>query len=431
MNRIEHTILKRNIPDVFLHSEDGQFWFDFTQQWVPWVSGSERVPGMTPDTGSIVHDVRWFSDVTYDKNDILFYSGDTYLSLQNTNIGRTPNEVSSSYWEPILQREVTNTKGKHYQWNGASWELYSGSLGYDYQLPLFLECDAKELGVMTSFNGMMEQVDQICNFSYTQTGHTVQLYNTVNPDKLRKIVEQTFIVDWGDGSPTTESMVNSGIVGTALPTISHTYTGTTGYTISVTLDTPWAKQRVTKQISTEDIFTGHTSYTGHTFGTFSGFTIPYSEEIGSVDYLNDYDYTNNTGYTVEPFRYMAMGKSRVNELKKYGSNSFTQTLTSGSADDGSIWTGYTIDDLYYRDFVDGFTMITGTTSGFTREDVFNTMITRNEHFLGFIDDPTVYSDIFVERGKQGVMENNLRLGEIDSVKELEVYGNGFFNIKKQ
>jgi hypothetical protein len=59
------------------------------------------------------------------------------------------------------------------------------------------------------------------------------------------------------------------------------------------------------------------------------------------------------------------------------------------------------------------------------------MLTRNEHFLGFIEQPRVYSDVFVERGKQGVMEMNFRLGEIDNMGELSVYGNGFFNVKKQ
>ena len=76
-------------------------------------------------------------------------------------------------------------------------------------------------------------------------------------------------------------------------------------------------------------------------------------------------------------------------------------------------------------------MITGNTTGYTKEEVFNKVITRNEHFLGFIDDPQVYSDIFVERGKQGVMENNLRLGEIDNMDELEIYGNGYFKVRKQ
>jgi hypothetical protein len=59
------------------------------------------------------------------------------------------------------------------------------------------------------------------------------------------------------------------------------------------------------------------------------------------------------------------------------------------------------------------------------------MLTREEHFLGFVEQPRVYSDIFVSRGKQGVMENNLRLGEIDSMGELSVYGNKYFKIKKQ
>ena len=51
--------------------------------------------------------------------------------------------------------------------------------------------------------------------------------------------------------------------------------------------------------------------------------------------------------------------------------------------------------------------------------------------MGFVEQPTVYSDIFVERGKQGVMEVNLRLGEIDNMGELDIYGGGYFKIKKQ
>ena len=85
----------------------------------------------------------------------------------------------------------------------------------------------------------------------------------------------------------------------------------------------------------------------------------------------------------------------------------------------------------YYDRSDGYTEISGHTSGFTKTEVINKMLTRNEHFLGFVEQPTVYSDVFVERGKQGVMENNLRLGEIDNMGELNVYGNKFFTIKKQ
>ena len=70
--------------------------------------------------------------------------------------------------------------------------------GTTYNLPIFLEAKADEMGVMVSFDGYMEQVDQLCNFSYTQTGSTVTVYNTVNPDKLRKIVDQTYSINWGD-----------------------------------------------------------------------------------------------------------------------------------------------------------------------------------------------------------------------------------------
>ena len=77
----------------------------------------------------------------------------------------------------------------------------------------------------------------------------------------------------------------------------------------------------------------------------------------------------------------------------------------------------------------GFT--NGNTTDLATEYVVNKMLTRNEHFLGFVSDPSVYSDIFVERGKMGVSEFNLRLGEIDNIGELDIYGNGFFVVKKQ
>ena len=134
-----------------------------------------------------------------------------------------------------------------------------------------------------------------------------------------------------------------------------------------------------------------------------------------------------------------VGGSRIDELRKYGSTGFTQTLTSGSNSEGVGWTGYTLSHvgstvtgtLQYRDYADGYTMITGNTTGFTKEEVFNYALTRNEHFLGFVEQPRVYSDVFVSRGKQGVLENNLRLGEIDNLGELDIYGNGFFVVKKQ
>jgi hypothetical protein len=280
------------------------------------------------------------------------------------------------------------------------------------------------MGVMVSFDGDMEQIEQLCNFTYKQSGSTITIYNSVNPDKLRKITEQTFTINWGDGT-TSGLTVNSGIVGSNLPSVVKTYTGSTQYTITISSSTPWSTEVLKKTITVPSQY----ETIDNPFGTFTGMTIPaYTNITGQTqDYLNNLEYTNNTGYTT--FTYMAIGGSRIGELRQYGTTVFTG-LTSGSFS-GSLFTGYTIDNLSYRDFEDGYTMITGNTTGYTKEEVFNKVITRNEHFLGFIDDPQVYSDIFVERGKQGVMENNLRLGEIDNMDELEIYGNGYFKVRKQ
>ncbi len=288
--------------------------------------------------------------------------------------------------------------------------------------PIFLECSADELGVMVSFDGDMEQIEQLSNFSYTQTGSTIVVYNTVNPDKLRKLLEQTFTINWGDGT-SSGLTVNSGVVGSNLPSVTKTYSTSGVYEITLSNTSPWSSEVIKKKVSVPQDLTKP-----NPLGTFTGITIPaYSNLTGQTqDYLNDLDYTNNTGHTT--FTYLAIGGSRIGELRQYGSSTFVG-VTTGTTD-GITYSGYTIDGLYYRDRSDGYTMITGNTTGFTKEEVVNYVITRNEHFLGFIDDPQVYSDIFVERGKQGVMEKNLRLGEIDNMDELEIYGNGYFKIRK-
>jgi hypothetical protein len=420
MKRNEYKILKREIPDVNLHSLTGQYWFDFTNTWVSWSSGS----GMIPETGSLVRDVRWYTGITYNKDIVLFHSGNTYNSLTGSNLNNIPS-TTSSFWEPIEQRAINNTQGKYYKWNGNSWILYTGPLGYDHVIPIALEADADEMGAFSSFDGFIEQVEQIVNFSYKQSGSTITVFGTMNPDKLRKIVDQSFTINWGDGTTGTLG-VNSGVLYSNLPSTSHTYTTSGQHLITISLDSPWSKQKTQKIVTTPQDIT-----VSNPMGTFTGFTIP--SDGSYLNYLNDYEYTNYTGYT--NFKYMSIGGSKIAELKKYGETTLsTSSYTTGTFS-GSLYTGYTLPNdsgsLYYMDLEDGYTMITGTTSAFTKEEVFNKVITRNEHFIGFIDDPTVYSDIFVERGRQGIMEVNLRLGEIDNMDELDIYGNGYFKVRKQ
>lgn len=336
----------------------------------------------------------------------------------------------SLYYGPNINDVYYNTGGilsqGYYKWDGIRWVSINEEDSYfSYNIPVYLESYTDEFGVMVGFDGNIEQIEQIVNFTYKQSDNTVTVYNTVNPDKLRVIVQQTYTVNWGDGQ-TSQIDINSGKPNTNLPSVSHTYLADSGYTITLSLDSPWSNQKVSKKIQVPaniEVI--------NEFGTFTGMTIPaYSNLTGQTqNYLNDLDYTNNTGYTLSGFTYLAIGKSQISSLKLYGSNSYSG-VTTGTDSIGN-YSAYTINGLYYKDYPEGYTMITGTTTGYTKEEVFNNIITRNEHFLGFVDEPTIYSDIFVQRGKQSVMEKNFRLGDIESIGELSVYQNEFFEIKKQ
>lgn len=291
--------------------------------------------------------------------------------------------------------------------------------GASYNIPLYLENSIDEMGVMVGFDGGIGIENHLCDFTYTITGNTIQVYNTADPTALRSILEAIFTVNWGDGHTSSLPVSTTNL----LATTQHTYTANTSYTISITLASPWTNQVIEKTVvipTPADVSTPP-----NPLGTFTGVTIPaYTNITGETqNYLNNLNYTNQTGYTT--FNFMAFGRSRVSEFKLYGGGYTGLTHNSDNS------TGYTIDNLRYIDYPDGITQITGTTSDFHMESVFNAMLTRNEHFIGFIDDPVIYSDIFIKRGQQSVLENTLRLSEIDNTGLLKIYGNGYFNIRKQ
>lgn len=373
MKKLNYKVLRKNIPTIKLVSSSSQNWYDYNGVITPW-SGSKYIG---PEINDIVY-----------------------------------NPISGSISEG------------YYTWNGNIWvSTPSGSVFDNYNLPILLVGTVDEMGVMSGFDGDIEQVEQICNFTYTQTGNTVNIYNTVNPNKLKTIIEQNYTIIWGDG--TSNSTIGV-VTGNTLPTVSHTYGTPSGYTITIQLDTPWTKQNISKlMIVPADITVANP------LGTFTTAIVSsYDNLTGQTqDYLNDLDYTDNPG-SGSTISFMSIGTSRLDEKRLYGSEVYSG-VTSGSLEDGTLYWDYEIDDLHYRDLEDGMTYITGTTSGYTQEEVFNERITRNEHFLGFIDEPTIYSDIFVERSKESVMEKNIRLGEIDNIGELDIYGFGYFYVRKQ
>lgn len=298
--------------------------------------------------------------------------------------------------------------------------------GQTYNLPIFLEQSIKNLGIMIGFDGDISQTQQICNFTYKGSGSSVTVYNTVNTTRYGALIDAIFTVSWGDGTTSTLTMPVMNVDNVSLPNATHTYSTNGTYIIEVTVDSPWDVRKVQKTI--EIPFVSSFGYPTD-LGELT-FDLPYSGgDTYSQTYLQDYrTLTGATNSTTVTF--LGIGNSRIDEKKLYGTAGGYNGLTITSE-----YTGYTIDNLVYRDYPDGYTHISGVTSGstetFFQDEIYNGMITRNEHFLGFVDDPQIFSDVFVERGQMSVMERNFRLTEIDNTGELDVYGNGYFKVRKQ
>jgi hypothetical protein len=289
--------------------------------------------------------------------------------------------------------------------------LYTSGATYD--IPVFLECDVDELGVMVGFDGEVEQIEQLCNFTYTASNLTLTVYNSTNTNKINKVIDAEFEINWGDSSTGTTIGI--------LESKTHTYSSSGETTVTITMVSPWGTFTTQKNISLP-LKQSNPSDLGSI-----EFTIPYDGGTYTQNYQNDYEYdaTSFTGTTT----FFALGKSRIVEKQIYGGG-YTGTTTGTTTISGESYQ-YTLDSLNYLDLSDGSTYISGNTNNFISEEEFTKKLTRNEHYLGFINEPLIYSDIFVERGKMGVSEFNLRLGEIDNIGELEIYGNGFFSVKKQ
>ena len=57
-------------------------------------------------------------------------------------------------------------------------------------------------------------------------------------------------------------------------------------------------------------------------------------------------------------------------------------------------------------------------------------LTKEEALMNICQPTEIQSEVFIERGKQSVYEQNQRLGEIETIGGLEIYGYGFYKINK-
>jgi hypothetical protein len=350
---------------------------------------------------------------------------------------------------PILTGETTVT-GVDYigVYTGMSYVLSGGTNGDSLltglTIPIMITQTAVDMGYYSVFDGAVLQKDVINNFLFSGTTgspYTYYFYNTSDTELIKFLSLVTYVVDWGDGSP--QQPITS-----PLPVFHQYPSGNNVYTITLTSYSPWGISYVEKDVVVP--FTGTTipNPNGAAFfvpagGSWSGTPISYDYIFSGDSNTNINDFYSYN-YTTIPFFITGYTESSISDLIQYGPVSsliggkYIYGPVTGSTglvgefigpDPSGLYTAYTINNITYYDYED-FTIYVVESSGFTQNDLILSAITKNEALLNVVDELQVLSNVYVERGVYAPLESVMRLGEVDSVGDLEKYGYGFFNVEK-
>jgi hypothetical protein len=231
----------------------------------------------------------------------------------------------------------------------------------------------------------------------------------------------SYNVDWGDGNQNTYQV--NGVLNT------HQYSGNGSYVITLTIDTPWGRNKQVKKVTVP-----------------SNNDITFDVNVTTPESLGyDYEmlsYVNTSGVII-----CDDGVSRLNELKRYGSNSLQSNISEVEGKSGINGISQITDTVYVY-FIDGIKYMDDLTTGVTTISVYPSLFTdgqnegfthellsmdtgpvvHQEVFHGITNEIEIQSDIFIERGKQAPFEFYYKMGEVSNMKELEQNGNKFFKI---
>ena len=131
------------------------------------------------------------------------------------------------------------------------------------------------------------------------------------------------------------------------------------------------------------------------------------ETIFQGDSDNSISAQTSDNFTTVPFTISGFTKSKLSELRRYGSQKYTvgyqffkNNNLFGQIDSiTNDYTAYTIDNITYFDFPNGKTFFVINSSGITDTMIVSSAITKNELLLDFVMDPQIQADVFVDRGK--------------------------------
>lgn len=316
-------------------------------------------------------------------------------------------------------------------------------------IPILITQNTVDVGYYSVFDGAITQKDVITNFLFSaNTGvnsSTYYVYNTSDITYSKFLKNSTFRIDWGDGSQ-IQTLTTFAPNGTphVYPTAPATYTiklsGITMFGLTV------IEKKVKIPFTNVDISNPNgTAYFIPQGGNWSGIPISY-DYIFSGDSNTDLQDHVSSNYTTIPIIVTGFTKSSLNDLAQYKGNttvkgrsfktnqqvtgtSNTVGVYNGPTEDG-LGVSYTINGVDYFDYNDGTTIYVAKSSGLTSNWLVSSGLTKDETLMNVVDQPLIFSNVYIERGKYSAYERVRRLGEVSTIGGLTVYGYKFFNVNK-
>ena len=77
-----------------------------------------------------------------------------------------------------------------------------------------------------------------------------------------------------------------------------------------------------------------------------------------------------------------------------------------------------------------YTEIHYNSEGLNETNIHLSAETREDYLFGITSSPTVFNDLFIDRGRSTVIQSHMQLSEITNMVELINYGNGFYNLRE-
>ena len=311
-------------------------------------------------------------------------------------------------------------------------------------VPVMLTQDYHDIGYYSATDGDISQFVTSCNFLFSGVStipYRVHVYNTSETNS-NFLQDSTYTVFWGDGSSTVMNEFAPNYV-------THNYAnGSNEYTITVLQSNTFGQVQISKTIQLPITNVNISNpYGTVTFLNNNGSwqSTPSSQNyIGTADTIFNTSSEITANYVSVPYLVTGYTTSRLSDLFTYGypngvppiqfvvpidGGSSGYTTNIGNANDNYTYV-YNIDGIVYTDLINGKTTFSILSSGITSEMIVGSAITKNEVYMNIIDDLQLYSNLYIERGKNSALENFRRIGEASTMETLQTYGYNFFNIVK-